>query len=224
VRNGLVTNQAKAAGSQDVSAPVMASQTIRNLRDEDAKLRAHMAQLRISLGPNHPQVVELQSQISANSASLAAALASFSRATSSDIAVSSSEVNALEKAVNDQRQRVLDSRRARDEGAKYQLEMESAQTAYKRALDGYDQIMFVHSTNINIASHARPPIRAEKPNALKNMAAGLALGLLLGLALPFLYELLHRRVRCRDDVERDFGIPVLVEFPMLAAAPRAAAP
>jgi uncharacterized protein involved in exopolysaccharide biosynthesis len=223
VRNGLVTNRAKTAGSQDVSAPVMASQTVRTLREEDARLRSRMAQLRISLGPNHPQVVELKSQIDANSASLAAALASFSRATSSEIAVSSSEVAALERAVNEQRQKVLDSRRSRDEGAKYQLEMESAQAAYKRALDGYDQIMFVHSTNINVASRARPPIRAEKPNAIKNMAMGAALGLLLALVLPFLYELLNRRVRCRDDVERDFGIPVLVEFPPLGHSPRMAA-
>lgn len=223
VKNGLVSNQARASASPDVSAPVMASETVRTLRDQDAKLRARMAQLRISLGPNHPQVVELQSQINANSASLAAAVASFSKATNSDIAVSNSEAVALEKAVSEQRQRVLESRRNRDEGAKYQLEMESAQAAYKRALDGYDQIMFVHSTNINIASRARPPIRAEKPNAIKNMAMGLALGLFLGLALPFLFELLNRRVRCRDDVERDFGIPVLVEFSALGQPVRAAA-
>ena len=222
VRNSLVTSQSKTAGSQDVSAPVMASQTVRTLREEDARLRSRLAQLRISLGPNHPQVVELQSQINANGASLSAALSSLSRATASEIAVSGSEVAALEKAVNEQRRKVLDSRRSRDEGAKYQLEMESAQAAYKRALDGYDQIMFVHSTNINVASRARPPIRAEKPNAIKNMGVGIGLGLVLALVLPFLYELLNRRIRCRDDVERDFGIPVLVEFPALKPSAQAA--
>ena len=35
---------------------------------------------------------------------------------------------------------------------------------------------------------------------------------MLGLGLPLLYELLNRRVRCRDDVERDHGIPVLIEL------------
>ena len=30
--------------------------------------------------------------------------------------------------------------------------------------------------------------------------------------VPLGYELLNRRIRCRDDVERDLGIPVLVEF------------
>jgi polysaccharide biosynthesis transport protein len=32
------------------------------------------------------------------------------------------------------------------------------------------------------------------------------------------YEILvNRRLRCRDDVERDFGIPVLAEFDRIAS-------
>lgn len=218
VKNTMRANEAQGAGSHDVSAPVMASGTVRALREEDARLRSHMAQLRSTLGPNHPQVVELQSQIDANNRSLNAALATYSSAASSDIAVSKNEVASLERAVAEQRQKVLDGRRYRDEGAKYQIELESAQAAYKRALDGYDQIMFVHSTNISIASRARPPVKADKPNPIKNMIMGVALGLALGLLCPFVYELMHRRVRCRDDVERDFGIPILTEFSAVAPA------
>jgi uncharacterized protein involved in exopolysaccharide biosynthesis len=218
VRNAMRASQAQGAGTADVSAPVMASATVRTLREEDARLRSRMAQLRATLGPNHPQVQELQSQIDANNRSLNAALATYSSAASSDIVVSRNEVAALEKAVAEQRQKVLEGRRYRDEGAKYQLELESAQAAYKRALDGYDQIMFVHSTNISIASRARPPVKADKPNAIKNMVIGVILGLGLGILCPFAYELLHRRVRCRDDVERDFGIPILTEFQAVAAA------
>jgi hypothetical protein len=34
----------------------------------------------------------------------------------------------------------------------------------------------------------------------------------LGLGIPLGYELFNRRVRCRDDLERHHGIPVLAEF------------
>jgi hypothetical protein len=44
------------------------------------------------------------------------------------------------------------------------------------------------------------------------MAAGI-----LGLGIPLGFELFHRRVRCRDDLERHHGIPVLVEFGSRAA-------
>jgi uncharacterized protein involved in exopolysaccharide biosynthesis len=217
-RNTMRTSQAQGAGNQSVSAPVMASATVRALREEDARLRSHLAQLRTTLGPNHPQVVEVQSQIDANNRSLSAALATYSSAASSDIVVSGNEVASLEKAVAEQRQKVLDGRRNRDEGAKYQLELESAQAAYKRALDGYDQIMFVHSTNIGIAGRARPPLKADKPNAIKNLLLGAFLGLGLGIVLPFGFELLNRRVRCRDDLERDFGVAILTEFQAVRAA------
>ncbi len=223
--NLLRTNQAHAAGDQEVSASVMGSDLVRNLRAEDATLKADLAKLRTTLGPNHPRIVELQSQIAATEKSLAGALATYSSAASSDIAVSHSEVASLEKAVEAQRQKVVQSRQFRDEGTKYQLELESAQAVYKRALDGYDQIMFAstgHYTNVNVASRARPPVKADKPNAIKNLLLGAFLGIGLGVACPFMFELLHRRVRCRDDVERDFGIPVLTEFgsigPIQAAA------
>jgi protein tyrosine kinase modulator len=44
----------------------------------------------------------------------------------------------------------------------------------------------------------------------------------LGLAVagPFGYELLlNRRLRCRDDFERHFGIPVLAQFGPIPSTP-----
>jgi hypothetical protein len=40
----------------------------------------------------------------------------------------------------------------------------------------------------------------------------------LGLALPVAYELLiNRRIRCRDDFERGFAVPVLIELDAIRA-------
>jgi hypothetical protein len=46
-----------------------------------------------------------------------------------------------------------------------------------------------------------------------------------GFACPFAYDfLLKRKVRCREDVEHDLGMPVLAEFDacpaLLAEVPR----
>jgi capsular polysaccharide biosynthesis protein len=121
---------------------------------------------------------------------------------------------------------VLAVRKLQDEGTKYVLELESAQSVYKRALDGYDQIMFAsgdHYTNVNFVSRAVPAMKATKPNKPKLVIMGALAGLFLGLAAPFGYELiLARRVRCRDDFERDFGVPVLSEFDAIEPAPSSA--
>jgi capsular polysaccharide biosynthesis protein len=44
------------------------------------------------------------------------------------------------------------------------------------------------------------------------VALGGFLAVLLGLSIPLGLELFNRRVRCRDDIERVYGIPVLAEF------------
>jgi uncharacterized protein involved in exopolysaccharide biosynthesis len=132
----------------------------------------------------------------------------------------------LAAAVEEQRTKVLGVRRLQDEGTKYVLELESAQSVYKRALDGYDQIMFAsgeHYANVNFISRAVPIMKAIKPNKPKLLLVASLAGVLIGLAAPFVYEVvLNRRVRCRDDFERGFGVPVLSEFDAIKFAPGAA--
>jgi succinoglycan biosynthesis transport protein ExoP len=133
----------------------------------------------------------------------------------------------LAAAVEEQRTKVLSVRKLQDEGTKYVLELESAQSVYKRALDGYDQIMFAtdehNATKVNFISRAVPAMKAIKPNKPKLVLLGVVAGLLLGLATPFVYELIfNRRVRCRDDFERGFGVQVLSEFDAINFGPSAA--
>ncbi len=128
-----------------------------------------------------------------------------------------------EAAVAEQRAKVLRLRELQDEGGKLMLELDSAQSVYKRALDGYDQIMFAsvgNYTNVSVVSQAMAPVKSDKPNKVKLMMTGIVAGFGLGLVLPLCYELLfNRRLRCRDDIEREFGIPVLAQFGALPPRP-----
>jgi len=146
-RNALQSSQARAGERTEPTTAFLASSTVASLREEGTKLAARMAQMRTNLGPNHPEVVALQSQIEANKVALQAAMSTYSR--------------------------------------------------------------------------ARPPVKADHPNPIKNMAMGLGLGLALWLALPFALELPGRKIRCRDDLEGSLGIPVLAELtPMVVPAAR----
>lgn len=214
-RNALRSNQARVDDSRGMTTSTLTSTQVSTLREEGNKLEAAMAQLRTVYGPNHPEVIALQSKIVANKAALASNQSAFAKATNSDIQVNYSEVEALQKAVAEKRAKVAQMRAYKDKEVKYVLEFESAQSVYKKALDGYDQQAFAasgQSTQIRVGSRARVPVTATKPKLIKFIALGLFGGLVLALAAPFLLEFPRRRIRCRDDIERDMKIPILLEM------------
>ena len=224
-------NQRRAAevaanGDRTSSRAVMASTIIQGLKAQLNEQTTKLAQLRSTMGLAHPKVIELQNQITATRKSLNEEIAANGNNASSDLVAARQLEQKLAAAVEEQRTKVLGVRKLQDEGTKYVLELESAQSVYKRALDGYDQIMFAtgeHYTNVNFISRAVPAMKAIKPNKIKLVMLGMLFGLFVGLGAPFIYELIFdRRVRCRDDFERGFGVPVLSEFDAIKFAPSAA--
>jgi polysaccharide biosynthesis transport protein len=215
VQNARRTSQARVSSDPNGSSQALSSDLVKTLRGEAAELKSKMAKLRTTFGPKHPQVIELQSQIDSNQQALAAAVRSYSVASAQDVNAAQREESELQSAIQAQRRKILESRQVRDEAAKYQLELESAQSVYKRALEGYDQIMFASSgqySNVSLVSRARPPADPAKRKTMVILAMGALGGLGLGVLVPLLYEALHRRIRCRDDFERELGVPVLTEF------------
>jgi polysaccharide biosynthesis transport protein len=206
--------ESKNNGDQSVSTNVLGSGLIQNLKSQLAALQSQLAQLSSTLGPEHPKVLELQSQIAAAKRSLNQEVQTFSNGSAGDVATSRQVEEKMQRALDAQRAKLVNVRKMQDEGQKLQLELESAQTVYKRALDGYDQIMFASAS---VVSRAKPPVESSKPNKVLLLSLGAFIGILLGLIGPLAYEILfNRRLRCRDDVERDFGIPVLAEFDRIA--------
>jgi len=177
-----------------------------------------LEQMKSTYGPSHPKIRELEGQITLTRQSLA----------EEDRALSGTR--ELERkyaaAVAEQEAKVLRLREAQDEGGKLLLELESAKSVYKHALDGFDQIMFqavANHANVSMVSHAVAPLRPTKPNKIKLMLMTLLAGIGLGVCVPLGYELFFdRRLRCRDDMEREFGIPVLAQLEAVPALARAA--
>jgi len=67
--------------------------------------------------------------------------------------------------------------------------------------------------NAQLASPATTPLKPAWPKPMLNLAAALFAGVVLGAAAALLREFIWRRVLTREDVEREIGVPVLVELP-----------
>ena len=214
-RRALEAQQADVGGN---TAVAQASNVVQALKTQLATQQSSLAQLQTTLGPNNPKVIELKSQIEATQHALSQEARGFNESRNASLKVARDLEEKLQAALNEQRSKVLAYRKIRDDGSKLVLGLESAQTVYKRALDGYDQIMFASSSgeqrsNINFVSRATPSVKATKPNKIKLVMMGFVGGIFLGLLGPLAFDLLfNRRVRCKDDIERDLGLPVLAEF------------
>lgn len=206
---------ARASARQSVGSEVLNSPTIQTLKSQLAVQGARLSELRETMGSRYPQVLELQSQIASTRSVLDAELRAYSGNTAEDLASARKIESQQQQAVDEQRIKVTGTRELQDAGAKYLLELESAQSVYKRALDGYDQIMFASNgayNNLSFVSRATPPTKASKPKLRLAMLLALVGGGGLGIAIPLAYEFFNRRIRCRDDIETDHGIPVLIEL------------
>ena len=132
-------------------ASAVASPLIQGLKTQLSTLQAQLAQVSSTLGPQHPKVLELQSQIAAARRSLDHEIQSYSQNNSSGIASAAQLDEKSRRAVEEQRTKLLKVRQLQDQGQKLQLELDSAQTVYKRALDGYDKVMFASSSLVSRA-------------------------------------------------------------------------
>lgn len=113
-----------------------------------------------------------------------------------------SQINATRNALNNQLNNPAISIVT---GTSVAIQEESTQAEYKISSAG-------NHGNVSIISHATPPVKPSKPKLFTWFLLGGFVSGALGLVLPLGYELFNRRVRCRDDIERHHGIPVLVEF------------
>ncbi|GAC1630546.1 MAG: hypothetical protein NVS9B10_23050 [Nevskia sp.] len=198
----------------------LGSAAIQQLRTELRTELAKMDEYRATDGPKHPRVIELQTQIDATRKALA-------EETRIDTGDSNVQLEAarqleakLEKAAEDQRRRVITERQLKEEQEKFKVDLELAQNAYRKALDSYEQISRDSSSKyngINLISRAVPPPQATGSRTRVGLAIGLAAGLFASFASAFAWGFIDRRVRCRDDLERDYGIPVIVEFKAVPA-------
>lgn len=213
--------EAQTVGQEASTNEVMNSDLIQELKTELAKQQSQLAQDRTVFGPNHPDVRELQSQITDTRRAIAAEVQSFTATTATQLSRAKDLEARLTDAVAAQHAKVLALHQLQDEGAKLVVERDSAQAVYKRALDGYDQILFAavgNSANVSFVSRATPPVNPSKPNKHRLFLICSLTALLLGIAAPLAYEMLFdRRLRCRDDIERSFSIPVLAQFGSIPA-------
>lgn len=177
-----------------------------------AQLDAEIAQASKTLGPNHPQMIQLKSQRAGLAKVVADDQAAARSASAAAVHAMSSSAGALDAAVRQQTTRVIANRdkieRLNELQAEVNLHREQMEKSLARAGE-LRQEAAVADSGITVLSEAVTPHNPSFPNVPLIGFGSVGLGAALGLFLSLILELLRRRVRGSEDLEHAIDAPLL---------------
>ncbi|MDR2987744.1 MAG: hypothetical protein LBV34_23195 [Nocardiopsaceae bacterium] len=143
--------------------------------------------------------------------------ASASSALSSQMSSLQSKINALQKSVSTLNSRIS----GLPSNSPARISDQSTLSSDNSRLQAFNQqlaSLTTDSTNVSgghIVTAASPPGKPSSPDKTLALPAGLVAGLLLGLIAAFVWDRRDTRLHNANDVERQLGLPVLLNLPRL---------
>lgn len=210
------SRQAAAQSQGDRSPDVMSSPLVASLKADLLRAESQLAQMSTKLGDQHPNVIELRTNVAETRARLDSEIR---RATSSvgvSNSVNVSRTAQIRAALEEQRAKVFKLKSARDQAANLQRDVDNAQRAYDGVLGRLNTTSLesqVAQASVSVLESAYPPSLPSSPRVGTNLAFGALLAVVLALSITLGTEYFDRRVRTRSEVE------ALFEHPLIAVVP-----
>ncbi len=189
-----------------------------------AQLDAAIAQASKTLGPNHPQMVQLRAQRATLAQVVAQEVASARSAAGIAASAASASASALQRQVDAQTAKVIAKREQIERLNQLQAEVNLRREQYNRSIAkaaGLRQEASVADTGLTPLGDAVTPRSPSFPKKPLILGGALGLGLGLGLLLSLLLELFGRRVRAPEDLENALDAPVFAVLTSSAYSKRA---
>ena len=205
----------KAGGTLDAFPEVMSNSYIQKLKSELLSKQSELQTLSGQLGENHPQYLSAKAEVKDLEKSLRNEISNVADGIRNNAKSLRERERSIEQSLAEQKDKVLKLKHSRDEIASFSREVDNAQTAYEAAVQRYNRISLesqANQTNIAVLTEATTPITPSSPVVLVNMVLSVVLGMFLGIGLGFIFEIIDRRVRSKDDLADGLDMPVLGEL------------
>lgn len=200
--------QARASGQPDRIGAVVGSALIQQLRQQEAQITAHRADIDAQLGFDHPAAVSaaaqmrsVQGQIGAETGRIVQSLREKAEVARADEAAISAHLDQVRQEVD--KANTFD---VKLQQLQRESDVDSAlyQTFLTRSKETDPEFNF-QTVNVRVLSQAVPPDRPVAPNRPLIAISGIIVGLIMGIMLAITKDLLGRGLRTRADVEKLFG-------------------
>jgi chain length determinant protein EpsF len=196
----------------ELSPDVQQSMSVQALKSQLAAAETRLLEASTTLGPNHPQRQQLETQVASLKQQLAAEMRRVSGGSGVISTASAQKVSELRALVEAQKKQVLSMRSERDQVSVLMRDVETAQRAYESVSQRVNQLNLEgqnSQANVRVLSPAVAPLYPSPSKKRVALLGAVIGGLLLGAALAIGLELLDRRVRGLEDMVVADGVPVI---------------
>ncbi|MEM9053926.1 MAG: polysaccharide biosynthesis tyrosine autokinase, partial [Pseudomonadota bacterium] len=210
-------------GSAEVSAEALQSPVVRELRRQQAEINREKADLENRYLPNHPEIQRINREIANVNAEIQTEVRRIVSNLESEVTISRQRLNSLERNLSNMRATLAENNRASVRLRELERNAEASRTTYETYLERYKQIddqENLAEADARILSKATIPGVPSFPKTSLNLAIGLVLGSMLGVLVVIIIESLNSQISTGEDIETNFKVPFLGNFPQLTGTGR----
>jgi succinoglycan biosynthesis transport protein ExoP len=211
--------RAKQAGADSGAIPeAVQSQTIGQLRAQYAEVIRHRADLMGRLGPRHPDVQTLNSQVQDLQKLINNELARIAAAAQSELARAEASERAIKASLENLKIEAISTSQASVRLRELERELEASRGIYQaflvRARETGEQ-QAIDSTNARVISKATPPRDKSWPPRGILLVVALLGGLGIGAGVGLMRDYLDEAIHTPRQLEQLVAVPVLAVLPQL---------
>ena len=197
---------------------ILANPFVQQQRTELAQLQRERVQMSETLGPNHPDMVNIGLAIENADARILAEATQVVQAMRSDYEATLAEESALSATLNRQKQDAQVLNRAGIQYGVLQRDAAANRQMFEALLQRTQETGVseeLNTGNIRIVDAAEIPAGPAAPDTFNNLLLGLLGGLTLSLGLAFAIEYADDRIRNPDEMKKHLGLPFFGMVPAL---------
>ena len=215
--------KAESLYNEVVRNPESAPQAIENpavqaFKEQRAKLMAEYTVNQAVFKPEFPKMVQLRAQIEELNARIKAELNVVVASVKGQYEAAKQQEAQLQERLAQSRAQVQAVQDSSVDLNLLKRELDTNRQVYDSLLQRFKEVSVtggLTTNNISIVDEAQTPQYPFSPRPERNAAIGMGLGLLLGLGLAFLRESLDDSIKHADEIDANYGLPLLGLIPLI---------
>lgn len=218
-RNALAEAEGRAdaaSGRSGAAAQAAIAPSVAPLRARQDQLSAELQSMLGRLGPGHPDVRSIRTQLDETDRSIAMEIGRVVSASEAEVRGDRARVATLQANLDEAQARVQRDTQAQIPLNAMQRDAEASRNLLQAVLDRMEQTAqqsAIEAPDAHEISLALPPQRPSFPRTGPWMAGAAAFGVLFGLLLIYVWELADATFHSGDDIRTVLGLPCLALIP-----------